>query len=571
MIIFKTIEYKNFLSTGNTPNKISLDTHKSTICTGFTGHGKSTLIDAITFILFNKPLRDLSRRDKLINSINGKNCEVTIDFSNNGKEYKVIRGLKPDKFEIYCNNELVPQEGNVRDYQAYLENQILHVNYKTFTQVVILGSTNYSPFMKLSPLDRRSVIEDILDIKVFSAMNDLLKKKITNTNKELSNISTEFAMTKNMAVAQQKVIETLKKSNNDIIATYTANMEQNNNTIDLLQLDLTTLSDNIAKLQQNITTHNATIKKLNDIKSDKLSSKLSLSALNKDIEFFTSNAVCPTCVQNITDQHKNNIIDTKTKDVYTHTNAIQEYDKLQQELESELNNNLTIINKIQEHNNEINNINSKMRYLQSQNKELLRNIEKLSRNDNIDLLKEEQKFKDLVVKGKELNVAKQRVMYEQSIHDIATLLLKDTGIKAKIITEYIPIINQFINEYINELELYVRFELDDQFKETIKSRGRDKFEYNSFSAGESQKLDLAILFTWRNIAKIKNSCNTNLLIMDEILDGHLDSNSTSCLLEIFKKYKDVNLFVISHSPENYIDSFERHLHIEKKNEFSVIK
>lgn len=567
MIVFKSIEYKNFLSTGNSPNKIILNSHNSTICTGSTGHGKSSLIDAITFSLFGKPLRNLSRKDKLINSINGKNCEVTIEFSTNGKEYKVIRGIKPDIFEIYANNTLVTQEGNVKDYQTYLESQILHVNYKTFTQVVILGSTNYNPFMKLSAEERRSVIEDILDIKIFSNMNVQLKKKMAETAKLLNDTMVNLNAIKNMAIAQKKVIDSLKKANIDIINTYNLNINNNNQEIGSYQNNISELNNTIILLQNNILNHNDNIKSLNELKSKKMSSSLLLSSLNKEIDFFNKNTLCPTCIQPITEIHKTAIVTKKTQDINENVNIIEEYNKIQKDLETEINNNLQIITDIQLKQNEIQTLNNKIQYLQSQNKKILNDINALSNNN---ISNEVDKFNEYIVKGKELNEQKIQLTQEQSIQNIASLLLKDTGIKSKIIAEYIPIINKYINEYINELDLYVNFELDEQFRETIKSRHRDKFEYNSFSAGESQKLDLAILFTWRHIAKIKNSCNTNLLIMDEVLDGHLDSNSTTCLLDVFKKYTNVNLFVISHSPENYIDNFDNHIHIEKRNNFSVI-
>jgi len=570
LIIFKSIEYKNFLSTGNTPNKILLNTHKSTLCTGFTGHGKSTLIDAIIFSLFNKPLRKLSRREKLVNSINGKHCEVIVEFTTNNKDYKVIRGLKPDKFEIYCNNELVKQEADSRDYQSYLENQILHINYKTFTQVVILGSTNYIPFMRLTTEERRSVIEDILDIKIFSAMNKVLKQKIANTNDSYNNVIIKLNNIKNNAIAQKKIINTIKTSRNEIVNTYSDDINNNTNLIKQHQLELNTLNNEIIELQQSVINHSNTMKSINDIKSKKTSISISVNNLKKDIAFFVNNETCPTCIQNITNDHKTNIVSSKSKEIENHANQLNQYEESYKSLETEVNNNLQIINKIQTLNNNINNINNKINYLTNQNIKLLDTIKQLKEKDNIDITKEEEKFNELIVLGKELNKEKTEIELEKHIHDIAVMLLKDTGIKSKIITEYIPIINQYINKYINELDLYVKFELDEQFKETIKARHRDNFEYSNFSAGESQKLDLAILFTWRHIAKIKNSCNTNLLIMDEVLDGHLDNESTLCLLEVFKQYEDVNLFVISHSPGSYIDSFDNHLRIKKHNEFSII-
>ncbi len=570
MINFKYIEYKNFLSTGNIPNRIELNSHKSTLLTGLTGNGKSTIIEAIIFVLFNKPFRNISKREQIINSINGKQCELTIEFETNGYTYKVIRGLKPDKFEIYCDNTLIKQEANSRDYQAFLEKQILKVNYKTFTQVVVLGSTNYIPFMKLSALDRRSVIEDILDITVFSTMNELLKKKTAIISSDITTAEQELYNIKNKAIGQKKIIDTLQKTHEDVINTYRDNINIHKLDIDKHNNTINKLNKDAANLRVKLIDTSTIKEEMNKINKEKYVVQASITTLTKEITFFSNNETCPVCVQDINANHKHNIVENNKTQLKTNKDLLINYEDTIAKISTELNNNLAISNQISELLSEIRSNNNTINYLNNQISNLQSNITSLQSKENIDIQSEQDILKNLITQGKELNNRKNELIAEKNIHDVSALLLKDNGIKATIIKEYITVINKLINQYINDLELYVKFELDENFKETIKSRHRDKFEYSSFSAGEAQKLDLAILFTWRQIAKMKNSCNTNLLIMDEVLDGHLDSFGTQSLLEIFNKEQDMNLFVITHSPENYNEHFDNHIHITKKNDFTVL-
>lgn len=569
MIIFKQINWKNFLSTGNVSNTIYLNKSVSTLIVGKNGEGKSTLLDAITFVLFGKPFRNINK-PQLINSINGKNCVVEIEFDIGTTQYKIIRGLKPNIFEIWCDNELINQDAASRDYQTILEQQILKLNYKSFTQVVILGSASFVPFMQLPAAQRRAVIEDILDISVFSTMNSLLKTKIADTNDSIKVTDNKIEIAKNNVDVQKKMITTLVSSKQDQIDQIKKQIETNEEEIK---------KSNDLYEELNNKTNELLIASENQLELDKLinaaikaKTRFNHSVENneKTLEFFNSHETCPSCSQGIPHEHKASIIETINKDqqeLNDNINIVNDaYDKLieRQNKQNEINKEITAIN------TQCHAISTSIKNMNKQNQRLREDIESTKSNtDNIDI--EKQRLKDIAAEAVQLIETKNKLLEDKHVQDIASLLLKDTGVKTAIIREYLPVMNKLINGYLSAMDFYVHFELDESFNEVIKSRFRDEFTYASFSEGEKMRIDLAILFTWRQIAKMKNSVNTNLLILDEIFDSSLDVSGTDYFLSIMNSLQDkTNVFVISHKGDQLFDKFHSVIRVEKKNDFSVI-
>ena len=569
MIIFKTLEWKNFLSTGNASNKIFLNKSHSTLVIGRNGEGKSTMLDALTFALFGKPFRNINK-PQLINSINGKNCVVEIEFDIGSNEYKVIRGMKPNVFEIWLNGNKVNQDAAAKDYQNMLEQQILRLNYKTFTQVVILGSASFVPFMQLPLQQRREVIEDILDIRIFSTMNSILKERINENKDELVDINNRIAIAKNNVEVQKKLIGTLVSSKKEQVdqirkqisdneaemATNNIRWEELNDKMIQLMAD----GENAKELEQLITAAAKAKSKFIHTKEQ----------TEQNLAFFNGNEVCPSCSQGIPHEHKTEIITRLTEDITeldsnlviledAHQKLIDRQkvlDKVNQEL-------LTL-------NAQCNAINSANLMLSKQNKKLEADILSM-KEDTANVDEEKRKLKEIADEALVLIEKKSQLYTEKQIHEVSALLLKDTGIKTAIIKEYLPVMNKFINGYLTAMDFYVHFELDEAFNEVIKSRFRDEFTYASFSEGEKMRIDLAILFTWRQIAKMKNSVNTNLLILDEIFDSSLDNAGTDYFLSVMNALGEKsNIFVISHKGDQLFDKFHSVIKFEKKNDFSSI-
>jgi DNA repair exonuclease SbcCD ATPase subunit len=569
MIIFKTLEWRNFLSTGNTPNKIDLNRSTTTLVIGRNGEGKSTMLDALTFALFGKPFRNINK-PQLVNSINGKNAVVTIEFDIGATSYKIVRGIKPGIFEIHCNGQLVNQDSAAKDYQKLLEQQILKLNYKTFTQVVILGSASFVPFMQLPAWQRREVIEDILDISIFSTMNGLLKEKISATKDQLIEIENKITVARSNVDSQKKLIGTMVNSKKEQVDQIRKQILDNETEIEANNKRWEELSDQMNAIM--IQADHA--KELEDAiaKANKARIKLVNKKESQDeaLQFFTSNETCPSCSQGIPHEHKDNIIskiNEEQSSLMNDMNTVEDaYAKLieRQEKLNAVNKKLLTLNA------QSNASHSATLLLLKQNKKLEEDIA-LTNQDTGNIDAEKLKLKQIADDAMTLINRKSELFQEKQIQEVSSMLLKDTGIKTAIIKEYLPIMNKFINGYLTAMDFYVHFELDEGFNEVIKSRFRDEFTYASFSEGEKMRIDLAILFTWRQIAKMKNSVNTNLLILDEIFDSSLDNSATDYFLSLIDSFgENSNIFVISHKGDQLFDKFRSVIKFEKKNDFSTI-
>ena len=568
MIVFKTLKFKNFLSTGNYFTEINFDEAPNTLVVGTNGAGKSTMLDALCFVLFGKAFRNINK-PQLINSINQKDCVVECLFFVGKKEYRIVRGIKPNIFEIYVNGELLNQEAASKDYQEILEKQVLKLNYKSFTQIVILGSASFTPFMQLSAADRRAIIEDLLDIQIFSSMNSILKDKISKNKDEVVSNKFAFELAEQNYQMQEKHINQLKQNNENKVKEYEAEIESNRGVIQTLHEELSSASANVTTLQEQISSKlevEDKVKKLTKIESQIESN---LSKFQKDIRFFESNDSCPTCRQTIAMGFKETELANLSNKVTECEHGLGQLEKklLQEQNKlnviSEIQKNIQLINiKIAQKNTTITETNKYISKLQKQ-------IESLKSNkQNLNL--ETEKLDELQVKLTELENKKKELIVEKTYFDAASNLLKDTGIKTKIIRQYLPIINKLVNKYLASMDFFVNFNLDESFKETIKSRHRDEFSYASFSEGEKQRIDMALMLTWRAVAKMKNSTNTNLLILDEVFDSSLDANGTEYLMNLLHLLEDVNLFVISHKGDILQDKFRNVIRFDKVNNFSRI-
>ena len=569
MITFESIEWKNFLSTGNSANKVLLNKSTTTLIIGKNGEGKSTILDALCFSLFGKPFRNINK-GQLVNSINQKNCLVEINFTVNNKSYKVIRGIRPNKFEIWCEDELINQDAASKDYQKVLEQQILKLNYKTFTQVVILGSASFVPFMQLSSAQRREVIEDILDIRIFSTMNQLLKEKVNDTKAEIVRIETEIANSKTKVEAQNSIIKTISEAKADNIrsiqekiAASTEEVERTQSEVDDLIGQIGTLKDQIEDKK----TVEEELKKAESIRS-KLHSKIETIESHK--EFFDTHDVCPSCDQGIPHEHKHKIVSGLDAKVADQNEKVAELEVVLRTLNERLSDITSILETITNKNIELSTKNSAVSLINKQIAEYEREINS-HQTDTSNIDEEKRKLKELASEAMEKIKSKTTLQEHRNLEDIASILLKDTGIKTAIIREYLPIMNKLINKYLNAMDAYIHFELDEAFNEIVKSRFRDEFTYASFSEGEKMRIDLAILFTWRQIAKMKNSVNTNLLLLDEIFDSSLDTAGTDYFLNLMNSFgENSNIFVISHKGDQLFDKFRSVIKFEKRNDFSVL-
>jgi len=569
MILFKSVQWKNFLSTGSSFNKVLLNKSSTTLIIGKNGEGKSTILDALCFGLFGKPFRNINK-GQLVNSINGKGCVVEIEFSINSKEYKIIRGIKPNVFEIWCDNEMVNQDAASRDYQKVLEQQILRLNYKTFTQVVILGSASFVPFMQLSSAQRREVIEDILDIRIFSTMNTILKEKANETKDTIKRIEGEITTAKTKVDGQSLLIKTLTDAKSEAIESLLSKIQSNNSEIQRSEITVAQALAEIATLQSR-TEKKSEID--NDIERAKgLKSKVvaKVEHCTHHTEFFNENDVCPSCSQDIPDSHKEALLKELNDKIEAENARVEDLNKVLTKLNTQLYDINEILKEITDKNITVSTYNAQISMLNKLNASMQKEIE-AAKADTTNVDEEKRKLKELAQEAMNKINAKTQLQEQRNIEEVAAVLLKDTGIKTAIIREYLPVMNKLINKYLTAMDAYIHFELDEAFNEIVKSRHRDDFTYASFSEGEKMRIDLAILFTWRQVAKMKNSVNTNLLLLDEIFDSSLDTAGTDYFLNLMNGFGDnTNIFVISHKGDQLFDKFRSVIKFEKRNDFSVI-
>ena len=565
MIHFEKVRWKNFLSTGNQFTEIELDRNETTLIIGENGAGKSTVLDALCFALFGKPFRTISK-SQLVNTVNAMETVVEIEFSIASRKYKIVRGIKPNVFEIWQNNKMLNQEANSRDYQKILEQQILKLNYRSFTQVVILGSSTFVPFMQLKARFRREVVEDLLDIKIFSMMNALIKQRLKDLVGELQEIEYKYKLSGEKIVMQEAYIEDIKKNKDVIVKEKENDYEFNAKSLDEKRNKKTELEETNKKLYQSVEDQINIESK--DMKLKDLRSTLTEKQKEKDrmIAFFEKHNDCPVCTQDIPKDFKSQMITTKETERKEIADGLSKMEEELIKTETRLDEIKKITSDIQTNSIEIASLNTSIQELEKWNIRLDSEIKELEKSaiNNTD----EEKLR--ILKDEYDLVEKQRkdLKEEKVYKEASKAMLQDTGIKTKIIKQYLPIMNQLINKYLASMEFYVNFSLDESFEETIKSRFRDNFNYESFSEGEKMRIDLALLFTWRAIAKMKNSTNTNLLILDEIFDSSLDSAGTDEFLKILNTLEGENVFVISHKQDVLVDKFKHTLKFEKNKNFS---
>jgi DNA repair exonuclease SbcCD ATPase subunit len=569
MILFKKLRWQNLLSTGNQFTEIILNKSKSTLIVGENGAGKSTILDALSFALYGRPFRNINK-PQLMNSITGKGLVVEVEFSIGRKEYMIRRGIKPGIFEVFQNGILINQNSDVREYQEMVEKTILKMNHKSFAQIVVLGSANYIPFMQLSAGDRRAVIEDLLDIQIFSVMNTLLKEKIAANKIAIRDAEYQIDLVEQKIEMTQRHIASLQTNNDDLIKTKNDLVHELNDKITQAQNDSADLSAQVESLYEQIGDSEKVLAKRKKILELEGKLETRIKSLRKEVEFFHDHDNCPTCKQGIDHEFKTTRIEDRSMQLVDVEDAFKKLETEIQNVDTRINQITTINSSITKINNQISNHNNDIRAWNNSISTLEKEIAGIRANtsqidtsiNEIDGLKNDQK---------KFHKTKYDLIDEREMLDVSSSLLKDGGIKTRIIRQYVPIINKLVNKYLAALDFFVNFELDEKFNETIKSRFRDEFSYASFSEGEKMRIDLALMFTWRAIAKLRNSASTNLLIMDEVFDSSLDVGGTEEFLKILDGLtQDSNVFIISHKGDQLYDKFHSVIKFEKHKNFSRI-
>ena len=569
MIVFEKIRWKNFLSTGNVFSEIDLETARTNLIVGSNGAGKSTILDALTFSLFARPFRKISK-SMLVNSINEKDCVAEIEFRIGKIQYKVIRGMKPSKFEIYCNGQAWNQDSSQLEQQKNFEANVLKMNYKSFTQIVVLGSSTFVPFMKLPGGQRREIIEDILDIQVFSTMNVLLKDKMRGNNEELRDIDYQLDLLKDRIELQKQHMFSLEKKTQEEIDRKKEKINEYKNTELQGAEEVTILTEQICKLNKEMQDYSKSSEKLSKLNTYLIKLTHKMNTCKKENKFFESNYVCPTCTQELSEEFRNE----KLKEGKTKVDEMNiGFEDLQKAIDDEQKR----FDKFTELSTEVNNINTTISQTNFQLLTIRKQIESIQdeikelEGSTPDKKAEYDKLQLLVSNKKELGKQHADLKKDRDVLTTAGQLLKDNGIKTRIIKTYLPTMNKLINDFLQRMEFYVNFTLDENFDEIIKSRYRDVFSYDSFSEGEKARIDIALLLTWRSIAKLKNSVDTNLLILDEIFDGSLDQSGTSDLGWILRNFdENTKVFVISHK-QGLDDKFDRTITVNKDKNYSTIE
>ena len=569
MIVFQKIRYKNFLSTGNNFTELDILRHKSTLIVGQNGAGKSTMLDAISFALFGKPHRNINK-PQLINSINNKQCVVEVEFKVGAAQFKVVRGIKPGIFEIWKNGEMINQSSHAKEYQRILEQNILKLNHKSFHQVVVLGSSNFIPFMQLNPHNRRLVIEDLLDIGVFSKMNQILKEETNTIKDNLKDLAYQIDLSKNKMDAQKKYINDVKKITDEAITYKETQISTKRKEIEDLEFNNSELSSVIEKNQSGIEDE---LKKLQDRKQSLLQYsaqfKQQMSTVAKDAKFYEDNESCPTCAQDIGAELRSEKMEQAKSKAKELQSAMGKLTEESTQVESSISNTNDALSKIRDKQSVLHSNIQQINRLQSEIGNLREDI---AGSAVADLKEAEQELENIKSTLSDMTDSKMRLNEEYSYKSAIGEMLKDTGIKTKIIKQYLPVMNKLINQYLQVLDFYVHFNLDEEFNESILSRHRDAFGYDSFSEGEKQRIDLSLLFTWRQIAKMKNSVATNLLMLDETFDSSLDHEGVDNLLKIlYTLGDDTNIFIISHKGDILDGKFENKIEFIKEKNFSKIK